>query len=402
MIKIKDLDLLKNIDILFENEIILYGAGDYGRKACRLLKGMKLSILGFCDSNVTKWDAEIEGYKVMSFGEMTDILKEKNHVILIFAIADPGSVKQVLGVLERYGMSEIDCYTYFALKNTVGLHIDDCRIEETFRKNEKTKEKLYCDYRAHRKEYIALSALHSAASKGNVLLVFQPGKVGSSSVCESLRREQIPCYHAHELTGKWGWVKSFEKAQKGLVLLQEAEKIKIISLIRDPIARGISVYFQRIQEHIGGRAYNFFEPDTYKGVTALLKDETETGTYGRMFEWFNIEMKDTFGIDVYQYDFDREKGYEIIQKGNVELLLLKLEKLNDCEEIIGQFTGVKDFKLIKANMGNDKLYRFAYEELKGTIEIPHDILDFYYRDNPAMDHFYTSEEKEVFYKKWLK
>lgn len=400
MIKIKDLELLKNVDVLFENEIILYGAGDYGKRAYNLLKGLELPVLGFCDSNITKWGEEIEGCKVMSFCEMKDILAEKNK-ILIFAIADPRSVEQVLEVLERQGMQEINCYTYFALKKTVESHINDYRINEKFRKNEKEKTELFCNYKAQRKEFIALSALYSAISDGNVFLVFQPGKVGSSSVYESLKRERIFCYHIHEFTGNYGWIKTFEKAQKGLWALHKAEKVKIISLVRDPIARGISSYFQRMQESVRGIGYAL-EPDAYKGVIAFLTDETEKGTYGNMFEWFDIEMKGTFGIDVYQHDFDKRKGYQIIQQDNMELLLLKLEKLNDCVEIIGQFAGVKDFKLMKANMGSDKLYYFAYEELKKTIEIPQSILDFYYKDNFAMDHFYTLEEKEAFYKKWLK
>lgn len=83
-----------------------------------------------------------------------------------------------------------------------------------------------------------------------------------------------------------------------------------------------------------------------------------------MFEWFDLEIKENFGIDVYGYDFDKERGFQIIRQDNVELLLMKLEKLDDCQEIIGEFVGAEDFKLIKSNMGNNKLYKFAYNELK--------------------------------------
>ena len=62
--------------------------------------------------------------------------------------------------------------------------------------------------------------------------------------------------------------------------------------------------------------------------------------------------------------------------------------------------GVENFNLVKTNVGRDKLYRFAYEELKNTIDIPESILDFYYENNKAMDHFYTKREKEQFRKKW--
>lgn len=63
MMKVKDLDLLKNIDILFENEIVLYGAGNCGRKASQLLEKIKAPVLGFGDSNVNKWGGASRRYQ---------------------------------------------------------------------------------------------------------------------------------------------------------------------------------------------------------------------------------------------------------------------------------------------------------------------------------------------------
>lgn len=401
MLKIKDLDLLKNLDILFENEIILYGAGGYGRKACQLLKRIKAPIAGFCDSNVTKWGEVIEDYRVLSLYEMLDMVKEKAHIIIVIAMANPNDVEQVLGVLEKNGVTGIDCYTYFALKHTVELHIDDDRIEEEFRREEKRKKELYCElYAIYHRDTFSLAVLWNIEQKRNEILILQSGKVGSSSVRNSLKKAQVPCFHVHTLSGQWG-AKKFDKT-KNFLPLPKTEKIRMISLVRDPIARGLAVYFQSFHEYIMRTYADSFEPDSCKGAVSILRGETENGTYGAMFEWFNLEIRDVFGVDVYQHDFDREKGYQIIRQDNVELLLIKLEKLNDCEEVIGQFAGTENFKLIRTNDANDKLYRFAYEDLKRTIEIPQDILDFYYKDNPAMDHFYTAQEKERFYQKWKK
>ena len=41
-----------------------------------------------------------------------------------------------------------------------------------------------------------------------------------------------------------------------------------------------------------------------------------------------------------------------------------------------------------------------YKNVRDVIKIPRDIVDFYYKDNPRMDHFYTEEEKTEFLKKW--
>lgn len=56
MVKIHDLELLENINILYDNKIILYGAGDYGRRAKKLLEKINIPVLGFGDSSKEKWE----------------------------------------------------------------------------------------------------------------------------------------------------------------------------------------------------------------------------------------------------------------------------------------------------------------------------------------------------------
>lgn len=37
MIKIRDLEMLEDLSLVFDNKIVLYGAGDYGRRALMML-----------------------------------------------------------------------------------------------------------------------------------------------------------------------------------------------------------------------------------------------------------------------------------------------------------------------------------------------------------------------------
>ena len=81
--------------------------------------------------------------------------------------------------------------------------------------------------------------------------------------------------------------------------------------------------------------------------------------------------------------------------------MIKTEKLNECQEVIGKFVEADDFKLVNENVGARKPYKFAYDEIKKSFTIPEHIINFYYKGNKAMDHFYTEEEKERFIKKWF-
>jgi glutamate mutase epsilon subunit len=124
--------------------------------------------------------------------------------------------------------------------------------------------------------------------------------------------------------------------------------------------------------------------------------------YLDVFEWFDVELKAVFGIDVYDYPFDREKGYSIIEQDNVEVLVIKLEKINSLEQVIGDFVEVSDFKLINSNVSDKKPYKYLYKNMREEIRIPREVVDRYYKNSPRMKHFYTEEEINMFYKKWEK
>ena len=118
------------------------------------------------------------------------------------------------------------------------------------------------------------------------------------------------------------------------------------------------------------------------------------------FEWYLKEFKNILDINIYEYPFDKEKGYSIIEKDGISLLLMKTERLNDLESVIGKFLGVEKFKLAEGNMAQNKKYKIAYQNYLQNVRIPQAFYNYYYCNNQYMDHFYTKEEKDVFYQKW--
>jgi len=105
---------------------------------------------------------------------------------------------------------------------------------------------------------------------------------------------------------------------------------------------------------------------------------------------------------VYDYPFDKEKGYAVIKKNNIELLLMQVEQLNTLEEVVGSFVGIPEFRLQNKNISKEKRYRFAYQAYLETFTMPDKRLKKIYYENPYMNFFYTEEEINGFYKKWLK
>ena len=395
MFEIRDSEMLKDLDIIYANKIVLYGAGDYGNRALKLLRQIGISIYGICDSNRDLWGESLNEHKILSIQDLKEVCEDEN-IIIIVTIASQENIKQVLKLLKAHGILEVSCYTYFALKYAIELNIDDKRIPSTFRNSFKVAKNAYRQWQFMDDERKGLSIIWNIVLQ-DVILDLQPAKVGSTSVFESLLKSQVNCIHSHILASDWVVKEISAERAAGISILRDIEKIRIISMVRDPISRDISAYFSCFQEYI---LYDIVQSDTYKGINDYLDRHTKVGDYGAIFEWFNMEIKKIFGIDVLEYDFNKEKGYQIIQKDNVELLLVKAEQLDFCQDIIGKFVEVEDFKVERKNVGSEKLCKFVYDEVKKRIEIPKYILDFYYKENKAMDHFYTAEEKEKLRKKW--
>lgn len=397
MTVIKDLDLLKDINILYRNKVILYGTGNYGKMAVQLLEKICLKIHGFCDSNPTKWGGFCyrEEYLVLSLMELKE-LRGRKPIIVIIAIENLKCISEVLKTLDYCEMSDIVCYTYFALKYTIELHIEDVRIPELYRQKIRAGKNIFANYEKLEIKVLALKAIYHAVYH-DAILVYQTGKVGSSSVCAGLAMQQIKheqVHHIASLRDEYDdMMRNTPKLREGIKLLQTAKKIKIISLVREPVSRDIAAYFQCFREFA---ILDEHVPDILQGVVGFLDRRSGFGNIGYEFEWFNREIKVIFGIDIYNYTFDKEAGYGVIKENNVEILLLKMEKMKSNEEIIGRFVGIKDYKLVTANVGNDKIYRFAYRDLQQKIKIPKFIVERYYRNNAGMDYFYSETEKEVF------
>lgn len=121
-----------------------------------------------------------------------------------------------------------------------------------------------------------------------------------------------------------------------------------------------------------------------------------------VFSWFDYEINKFFGIDVYAYPFDKEKGYSVIEKGNIKILLLKIECLQSLESVIGDFICDSDYKLVDKNMAEGKIYHYAYREFKENVKISPEYFNYYYGGNSKYEHFYSSKEIEQNYKYWKK
>ena len=252
------------------------------------------------------------------------------------------------------------------------------------------------------------------------------GKVGSSTIVRSLEAANIsqPIYKVHFLNPdinqkRWENQKGYKNllAPNYLIidqyfcenidnLVAQKEKIKIITSVRDPIARGISSFFQNIA-HFLPNVYRKLE-DKEIDIDDLIKiywehPEAEERRY-RALNWFDQELNPVFDVDIFSMNFPKSQGYAIernIKKG-IDLLAIKLEKFSPClEKGLQDFLGLDHISMVNANVGSSKRYHEIYNQFKKRISFSPESLDRVY-NSQFMKHFYTDEEINNLRDKWSK
>lgn len=64
----------------------------------------------------------------------------------------------------------------------------------------------------------------------------------------------------------------------------------------------------------------------------LLNKLNEEVDWKQPYDWFDPEVREVLGINLFTTDFDVSAGYGIVSQGNTDVLLIKLESLSDCAE----------------------------------------------------------------------
>jgi len=181
--------------------------------------------------------------------------------------------------------------------------------------------------------------------------------------------------------------------------INKGKKVKIITSAREPVARNISFMFFTLplmfskNADIAVHKYAFTEIFEYMYYKMIDHDY--------VLNWFDSEIKACLGIDIYEYPFDKEKGYVLIEKDNVELLVLKMEKLDNCAQIIKEFTGVNEFTLERENSSENYWYKPVYDKFKEKFIPDKEYLEHMY-ESKFMHYFYSDDEIKGFYEKYKK
>ena len=208
-----------------------------------------------------------------------------------------------------------------------------------------------------------------SASSSSSVLIYQMGKVGSSTLGESIPGAtnmhtlygNPPCKVLFDLErrGIWSVLGYFYDLLRQLAIKFRKE-VKIITVIRDPIARNISMFFQDfpywyIEYARRNRRVNRFSDDA---VVEAIYEKVFPHDY--VDTWFDREIKRLTGIDVYTDPYDKDEGYQSYVKGRYKLLLVEMHSIERNWSVIEDFVG-RELSRINTNIGENKWYGPIYK-----------------------------------------
>lgn len=406
-----DLEICKDIDLLKKaDRIILYGAGGKGYEVLKFLNDAHINVDSFCDMDVRKWGKCLEGKLIISAFQLMHTEKTGNHITyLIACIQYP---KEVLVLLEHMGLQNIRVVTYWGIKIALRANAEYIYGKKSKRTVQMAVEKELKAALLYRERISRVQRLMELPS--HVVWIVLPGKTASTSLELRLKACHIDYikehgfeYPAHIIGEKYRQI--WEETIK-----EKSKSLKVFTAVREPLSRDYSAFWQVFTEGLDrGALMPFFQKDfqkTYDSyVELIMKGNTiikntlnvfSPDVWNDEFEWFDDQIKKCLNIDVFQYPFDREKGYTIIKNEGIELFLFKAEKIDCILDEIRTFVGTTELPVINGNVSEQKWYGLAYAQLRKEVKLPEEYVKHYYDGNHKMDHFYTPEEKSNFLKKW--
>lgn len=410
--KIIDWQIMNNgLNDKIDKGIVLYGASGTGERMAMLLNSLELNnkVLAVADSDEKKWGNKWFGYKISN----PEIIKtiSDNAIIVITSVY----LDEIFEYLNNILKCTQKICSGFSLRHAIHYDIINNRcsyIKKEILKIYKDKYSLWKENNIpiafNNQQHIFYDMVQCIMENPKGILLCGMPKTGNISLSTSFEEEKnkniIFTYHASYYN-----IHTLKTLKESLKFSGE-NKIKIISGVRLPIERIISHKWQDIKfpylfndncvSSLIDYNYDYYINDLLLDEE-LNKDDFNYRDYRYKdaFYWFSDHILKAFGIDVFKYPFDKERGYSIIVNKNISIFVYRLDKLDGLEKEIREFSGDNNFKLRKANIASEKRYAFAYREYMKNVKVKTDFFNNLVKSE-GMTHFYTEEECKNYRKKW--
>lgn len=224
------------------------------------------------------------------------------------------------------------------------------------------------------------------------------GKVGSTAVAEAISCALLPCHHIHTLDRRvaFATLKRSLKAPHvpprhvyiSLLLrgqLANRRRCLYISMVRNPIERNLSAYFENFAHFRKLIVGDANDPGT---VFAHFRTDYP---HAKTLTWFDREFHDQIGIDIYKDPFDHEARYAWLPNQNT--LIFRTDCPDEQKSAVLSDIFNRDIKVTRINEGHEKPSGSLYAKVKSLGLYDERFLDKML-ENRFSRHFWSKAELE--------
>lgn len=169
----------------------------------------------------------------------------------------------------------------------------------------------------------------------------------------------------------------------------------MVTLVRDPIARNLSSYFEHLDSIWRTAGAHRVVP-----FDELCAGFLERYTHREPLTWFDDELRPVLGLDVYAQPFPA-KGSLIVASDTFDALVLKAEAPDtEKQRALAAYLGVAVAPIRPANRTAGTVKGLAYSRFVREVRLPatyvDSMLDAWYTR-----HFFSDAERETMREKYL-
>ncbi|MEM8819849.1 MAG: putative capsular polysaccharide synthesis family protein [Pseudomonadota bacterium] len=238
------------------------------------------------------------------------------------------------------------------------------------------------------------------------VILFTAAKSGSTTLETTLFYAAVPKIKLHSLLPRSDWDinrwPSLSKMPRN-AYVEEAffrhlqnpnlHRVKIISLVREPISRFLSSCFQPpnsfkfqgldLQQTLA-RAHALYVDPPFRMVAT---------------KFFDREIEPSLGGSVFDFPFDAQQGYGYAALPRADVLIMRTERLAQLEHVISDFIGRRIKLTRERNVRSETPAAEQYRALRKHFRLSPEQLDALSASR-HVQHFFTPQEIEEMRARW--
>ena len=250
----------------------------------------------------------------------------------------------------------------------------------------------------------------SATDARPTVIVYQMGKVASSSIYHSLQKYPDACHGFHTHILNPDRIRARDHGNKHPLLnpdkrnrrshdlsryiIEPRHPAKIITLVRDPFARNISAFFEN-SASIAAAPTDQDAAMEYLQKAFLAETNLSHADY-----WFKEEFNRALGLDIFAHEYDPARGWCRFSSAPYDVLVLDTS-LPDEEKsrCISEFVGIPEFQLDRHNTNPPGGRLELYQAFKAYIRLPKSVVDEVL-NTCYSEHFFEEKTRQAFREQW--